>query len=657
MIKGLSLRNFMSYDDAFIPLEPGLNLICGPNGAGKSSILLAVSVVLGQVYTERARRLSDLIRWGQEQARVTLHLDNSDAKSVRPFPRINSDTVTVTRVIRKNGDHAYLLQDRPIAKNDVIEVFHKLGLNPDNMLIIMHQLMVGRFAGISAVDKLRLLEEAVGFQSYRADILEAHQRLRKVQSEEESLAGILQSTKETSEYWRREYEKFLKKKEFHSKLEQVQRELLWAKIAKRELSIRNVESRIDMRKRSLEGAIERMTKVKESLLKREERFTEVRAKNDEMIRQLIQATRDEAALQEQVASMRLRLHEAREETQLLQNALPREPKDEQKPYSEFLQTRLDTWMKKTTESENAMEKAEQELSRKMARRQSIEEELARVRERINDELGRVIDVKVESQVLDFKKKSIEEEMSDLEIQLKIAKEELEPLLAEAAKLGPRIENPRKLLELTLEKTAIDEQLKPLAHLSDDVERMYFSYDSVFKELREKSETVAKNREDVVQELTKRMDKWREVLDSFLGGLNERYNEILTQVLAAGDIRVTSAKDIEKCGLEITVGFKGAKPTPLDSYSQSGGERSVALMAFLLALQQNITSPLRAIDEFDVHLDPKNRETITSLIVSSSKAMKGEQYIAITPGQISVPSPDTHVIVVQNVGGASQVSKL
>ena len=65
-----------------------------------------------------------------------------------------------------------------------------------------------------------------------------------------------------------------------------------------------------------------------------------------------------------------------------------------------------------------------------------------------------------------------------------------------------------------------------------------------------------------------------------------------------------------------VGFKGNKPTALDAFTQSGGERSIAMMAFLLGLQQHITSPFRAIDEFDVHMDPKNRELVTQLIMSS-----------------------------------------
>ncbi|MEM2648940.1 MAG: ATP-binding protein, partial [Candidatus Bathyarchaeia archaeon] len=57
LISEIILENFMSYEYARIPLKPGVNIICGPNGAGKSSILLGISVALGQSYTERSKRL------------------------------------------------------------------------------------------------------------------------------------------------------------------------------------------------------------------------------------------------------------------------------------------------------------------------------------------------------------------------------------------------------------------------------------------------------------------------------------------------------------------------------------------------------------------------------------------------------------------------
>jgi DNA repair exonuclease SbcCD ATPase subunit len=81
----------MSYAYARIPLNLGLNIICGPNGAGKSSILLAISVALGQAYTERGRKFSDMIRYGEDTARVTLTFDNKVKGGTRPIPSFNTD--------------------------------------------------------------------------------------------------------------------------------------------------------------------------------------------------------------------------------------------------------------------------------------------------------------------------------------------------------------------------------------------------------------------------------------------------------------------------------------------------------------------------------------------------------------------------------------
>ena len=85
LIQEVILENFMSYEYARVPFKHGVNVIGGPNGAGKSSLLLAISVGLGQTYTERSRKLSDLIRWGQDQARVTLILDNSKQGNKDPY--------------------------------------------------------------------------------------------------------------------------------------------------------------------------------------------------------------------------------------------------------------------------------------------------------------------------------------------------------------------------------------------------------------------------------------------------------------------------------------------------------------------------------------------------------------------------------------------
>ena len=96
LIQEVILENFMSYEYARVPFKQGVNIIGGPNGAGKSSLLLAISVGLGQTYTERSRKLSDLIRWGKDQARVTLILDNSKQGNKRPVSKYSKDQLFLT---------------------------------------------------------------------------------------------------------------------------------------------------------------------------------------------------------------------------------------------------------------------------------------------------------------------------------------------------------------------------------------------------------------------------------------------------------------------------------------------------------------------------------------------------------------------------------
>jgi chromosome segregation protein len=139
-------------------------------------------------------------------------------------------------------------------------------------------------------------------------------------------------------------------------------------------------------------------------------------------------------------------------------------------------------------------------------------------------------------------------------------------------------------------------------------------------------------------------------------VNVQYQTILSHAQALGEVRLLNEKDIEVAGLQICIGFKGAKPVALDAYTQSGGERSTATMMFLLALQQHVRSPFRAVDEYDMHMDPKNREVIANMIVSSI-AGSDSQYLVITPSQITFAQRDVNIITVQNVEGTSVVKEV
>lgn len=81
-----------------------------------------------------------------------------------------------------------------------------------------------------------------------------------------------------------------------------------------------------------------------------------------------------------------------------------------------------------------------------------------------------------------------------------------------------------------------------------------------------------------------------------------------------------------------------------------------MVAFILSLQSRIISPLRAMDEFDIHMDPRNREAIFKMILAGSKDNRNSQNIVITPSIISVMDRSADVITVQSVHGASEVKE-
>jgi chromosome segregation ATPase len=56
------------------------------------------------------------------------------------------------------------------------------------------------------------------------------------------------------------------------------------------------------------------------------------------------------------------------------------------------------------------------------------------------------------------------------------------------------------------------------------------------------------------------------------------------------------------------------------------------------------------------MDPKNREIIAKLLVSSISGQDA-QYLAITPSQITFTENDVHIITVQNVEGTSIIKEL
>ena len=640
LIQEVILENFMSYEYARVPFKPGVNVIGGPNGAGKSSLLLAISVGLGQSYTERSRKLSDLIRWGKDQARVTLILDNSKRGGKRPVSKYSKDQLFLTRVLRRDGKYWFELENRAATKQDVERLLGKFGVDPDNMLIIMHQNMVEQFSVLSNMEKLRMVEAAVGLEPFRENVLQAQHKLTRILSQEESVSKLLESAEQTLNYWREQYSKYQEKKQLQTNRRFLDRELVWAEVERRESIVKELQA--DRHKeQEILNRIEEETKTADDQLNSQQNQKETL--KDETKTVFSERFSLERGIAENESTLSLC-------QQLLKETLILEPTiQNNKSPSQFKLLRSENLREMLENSHQQLAKIDEKIKENQTRLLSLEEATEKV-------ANQVVDHRIQLALLQYRRENTLADLEKIDSSIKDAKTSLDVAAAKAEQSGVRIAVLKSVAEILDEMRVTDGHLAALSDVSEDIERMYESYSKLYLELKEKAQVVAENREKALVEVRIRMQAWRSVMQSLLDRVNLEYQKIMGQAFATGEVRLANGHDIETAGLEILVGFKGGKPVALDAYTQSGGERTTATMSFLLALQQHVRSPFRAVDEYDIHMDPKNREMIAKLLVTLIKDATA-QYLVITPSQITFAQEDSNIITVQNIEGKSIVREV
>jgi len=636
LIQEVILENFMSYEYARVPFKQGVNIIGGPNGAGKSSLLLAISVGLGQTYTERSRKLSDLIRWGQDQARVTLILDNSKQGNKRPVSKYNKDQLFLTRVLRRDGKYFFELENRVASKQDIERLLGKFGVDPNNMLIIMHQNMVEQFSVLSNMEKLRMVEAAVGLEPFRANVIQAKTKLMRILSQEESVGKLLEQAEQTLHYWHEQYEKYQEKKQLQLKRRFLDRELVWAEVEKREAIIKGLQENFNKNQQIL-GKLEDDRQVIFSKLDGQQTHQQTLKGEAKSVFEERLSFEREIAQNESTLSL---IEQMLTETQTLETLTNK---------SQFKFLRIENLKKMRETSRLQITKANEKIKENQTKMLKLDNST----EKISSE---VLDKRVTLGLLEFKRANAIVEMKNIEKSIKEAQETLNNSISKAQPSGERIAVLKSNAEIQDEIGLTNGHLAALADVSEEIERQYESYSKLYLELKEKAQLVAENREKTLEEVKTRMQSWRTVMESLLERVNAEYQKIMSQTRATGEVKLSSVQDIDTAGLEIYVGFKGSKPVALDAYTQSGGERTTATMGFLLALQQHVRSPFRAVDEYDIHMDPKNREMIAKVLVAMIKDASA-QYVVITPSQITFAQQDSNVITVQNLEGKSIVREV
>ena len=183
-LKHIHLAGFKSFvDPVSIPAPTNLTGIVGPNGCGKSNVIDAVRWVLGESKARelRGETLQDVIFNGSSQRKpaaravVELLFDNSDGRA--PGQWAPYAEISVKRVLTRNGDSSYFLNNVHVRRRDVTDLILGTGLGGDAYAII-EQGTISRLIEARPEEMRGHLEEAAGVSKYRERRRETEHRLR-----------------------------------------------------------------------------------------------------------------------------------------------------------------------------------------------------------------------------------------------------------------------------------------------------------------------------------------------------------------------------------------------------------------------------------------------------------------------------------------------
>ena len=182
-LNSIKLSGFKSFVEPTNFLLPGqLVGVVGPNGCGKSNIMDAVRWVLGESRASelRGESMQDVIfngtttRKPASRASVELVFDNADHRAGGQWGQFGE--IAVRRVLTRDGTSSYFINNQPVRRRDVQDVFLGTGLGPRAYAII-GQGTISRIIE-SKPEELRLfLEEAAGVSKYKERRRETENRL------------------------------------------------------------------------------------------------------------------------------------------------------------------------------------------------------------------------------------------------------------------------------------------------------------------------------------------------------------------------------------------------------------------------------------------------------------------------------------------------
>jgi len=152
-------------------------------------------------------------------------------------------------------------------------------------------------------------------------------------------------------------------------------------------------------------------------------------------------------------------------------------------------------------------------------------------------------------------------------------------------------------------------------------------------------------------------KWLEQVNNVTEKIGRLFEIYMRKLQYNGEVQLHKVGTIADYEMRLMVSYKADQEVSvMDGLKQSGGERAVATIMYLMALQELSRAPFRAVDEINQGMDERNERLVFDQIVQSSTSSessnrRSNQYFLISPkllqGLRSMEHKDVTVLMVWN----------
>ncbi|HKS36724.1 MAG TPA: chromosome segregation protein SMC [Verrucomicrobiae bacterium] len=283
-LKNLTVLGFKSFaDKTSLNFQRGITAIVGPNGCGKSNVADAVRWVLGEQSAKALRggEMADVIFNGTDGrkplglAEVSLTIGDVDAEHLQAAGvELAYNEVTITRRVFRDGGSEYFINRTPCRLKDIQQLFMGTGVGRTSYSI-MAQGNITQILSSKPEDRRMVFEEAAGITKFKGQKREA---LRKLEYTEQNLlrAGDLirevkrqiGSLQRQAGKARRYKQLMLELQHLDTQLARHQFDVLQAEIAERQASV-------DRLRAEAEDCSENVLRGENEIARLRSRFTEL----------------------------------------------------------------------------------------------------------------------------------------------------------------------------------------------------------------------------------------------------------------------------------------------------------------------------------------------------------------------------------------------